>query len=593
MPFSSLYQKYRPQTFSEIIGQPHVSRTLSNAVVRGHVFHAYLFSGPRGTGKTSTARILAKAVNCEKGPTPEPCGQCQACTEIAAGTFPDVFEIDAATHSKVEETRDFLSNVPTGLSALSRKKFYIIDEVHMLSSHAFNALLKTLEEPPEHIVFVLATTEPQKVPPTIAGRCQHFEFRLITPSELAEHYTSVCEKEGIDFEPEAIERVAALARGSVRDGLSILDQLIAATGGHITKESVSSIAGDDETTTSVSLARSIATGDIENCLAVVASLSESGKDFRSFTQHFAAYLRNLMVASYLPTRQTQAVAGVDPQSAEELAEIAKLMGRPSILRCLEITGDVLASMASGGPPQLAFELGVVRMCKPEEAPSLAELARRVEELQEKLVRLERKLASGTARGHESDRERGVSAEEKEGCETVLRPPGASDKEKDLATPKKVPEAASSPLGYPSSQSGTLTNSVSLVSQWEQLLSALKGAKKMKARALLQEARPVEIDGSTLIIEYPEKFEFHAKGAEALRAVIAPEMTSVFGSPLNISARVVSSDESGNSGQEAEDSGKNNQGSENSSPSFPRNRARAREIADKLIKEELGGTPLYD
>jgi DNA polymerase-3 subunit gamma/tau len=584
MPFASLYQKYRPQTFSEIIGQPHVAKTLANAVERGHIFHAYLFSGPRGTGKTSTARILAKAVNCEKGPTPEPCGMCQPCTEIAAGTFSDVFEIDAATHSKVEETRDFLSNVPTGLSALSRKKFYIVDEVHMLSSHAFNALLKTLEEPPEHVVFVLATTEPHKVPPTIAGRCQHFEFRLIPPSDLAEHYKSICQKEAIEFEDEAIQRVAALARGSARDGLSLLDQLLAATGGNITVESVSLLVGDDEVELSAALARSIATGDLEKCLDLLSNLAESGKDYRAFAQRFASYLRNLMVASYLPSKLTQVVASTDPETAVELSDLAKLLGRPAILRCLEIAGEVLSQMASGAPPQLALELGIVRMCRPEESPSAADLAKKIEELSAKLARLEQHRAAEPTRDNLPAKPAAAVGGTRQGS------PGPAP-EAQRRSPTSVASNASHISSKPEDLQARPAEAgagSSLQDLWIRLLAALKDAKKMKAHALLQEATPIDIQDSALVLEYTEKYEYHAKNAETLTDSIADQTKSIFGRPLGIVARVVREPMPESSPTSADESDK-----KSASSSDPEGGDTTVQEIERLVVEELGGTPVPD
>ncbi len=598
MPYASLYQKYRPQTFSEIIGQPHVARTLANSVERGHIFHAYLFSGPRGTGKTSTARILAKAVNCDKGPTSDPCGICQQCKEIAAGTFPDVFEIDAATHSKVEETRDFLSNVPTGLSALSRKKFYIIDEVHMLSSHAFNALLKTLEEPPDHVVFVLATTEPHKVPPTIAGRCQHFEFRLIPPSELAAHYKKICEKEGIEFEPEAVERVATLARGSARDGLSLMDQLVAASGGRLTLESVTSVIGDDEIDISAELAQAIATGDLERCLELSTKISESGKDFRAFTRRFASYLRNLMIASYLPASKTRSIAGVDAETATRLSDTAKLLGRPTILRCIDIVGEVLASMAAGSPPQLELELGLVRMCRPEESPTPGELAKQIQDLAAKLARIEQRATLQSQRGVSSERLSEAPAFSSRASHTEGdhgSKPEKSDRDRESA-PAKKEDPGPAPI-----------DESDLERLWNRFLDMLKAAKKMKARAILLEATAVRIRESRLEIDFPQRLEFHAKNAESLASALEEQMVSVFGRPLKIVSRLVpesppASRQDRIAGEkENEDSrlaqesapasvSLSSESSENEGEGMPDER-KAHELAERLIMNELGGTPI--
>jgi DNA polymerase-3 subunit gamma/tau len=220
--YLSLYRKHRPQTFDEILGQDHVSHTLANAIREDRVAHAYLFTGPRGTGKTSTARILAKALNCVQGPTPSPCGICHSCVSITDGSSMDVIEMDAASHSKVDETREILAGVPIA-TAGGRKKVYVIDEVHMLSSGSFNALLKTLEEPPEHVLFILATTEIHKVIPTIVSRTQRFDFRRVPTDVLEKHLASIAAQESIDVEPEALSVIARHADGGVRDALSALD----------------------------------------------------------------------------------------------------------------------------------------------------------------------------------------------------------------------------------------------------------------------------------------------------------------------------------------------------------------------------------
>src|SRR5918999_2112174 len=242
MAYLSLYRKYRPQTFDEILGQEHVSRTLANAISEDRVAHAYLFTGPRGTGKTSTARILAKALNCENGPTPNPCGVCASCVAIADGSSMDVMEMDAASHSKVDETRDILAGVPLA-TAGGRRKVYVIDEVHMLSTPSFNALLKTLEEPPAHVLFVLATTEAHKVLPTIVSRTQRFDFRRVPAELLEEHLAKIAKLEDIDIDADALGAVARHADGGVRDALSLLDQL-ASFGTHIAAADVAMLLGE-------------------------------------------------------------------------------------------------------------------------------------------------------------------------------------------------------------------------------------------------------------------------------------------------------------------------------------------------------------
>src|ERR671914_2611770 len=242
MAYLSLYRKYRPQTFDEILGQEHVSQTLANAISEDRIAHAYLFTGPRGTGKTSTARILAKALNCERGPTPNPCGKCEPCVAIAGGSSLDVIEMDAASHSKVDETREVLAGVPLA-TAGGRRKVYVIDEVHMLSTPSFNALLKTLEEPPPHVIFILATTEAHKVLPTIVSRTQRFDFRPVPTEVLLDHLAHVAKSESIDIDEAALGVVARHAEGSARDALSMLDQL-GGLGGRVSVEDVDRMLGE-------------------------------------------------------------------------------------------------------------------------------------------------------------------------------------------------------------------------------------------------------------------------------------------------------------------------------------------------------------
>lgn len=530
MGFASLYQKYRPQTFAELVGQPHVAKTLANAVDKGHLFHAYLFSGPRGTGKTSTARILAKAINCVNGPTSRPCGECQPCTEIAAGTFPDVIEIDAATHSKVEETRDFLANVPTGLSMIARKRFYIIDEVHMLSTHAFNALLKTLEEPPEHVTFVLATTEPHKVPATIAGRCQHFEFRLVPSSELVEHYRRICELEGVEYTQGALARVAALARGSVRDGLSILDQLIAATGGKLTEDEVDSLIGPDTLDYSMRLAEAIATGDLEAAIAASIEVGESGHEYRAFAQSFTSFLRELLLVAYLTPRQASAVAGLDPDRAGSLTELSKMYGVGRILRCIQIMGEVLGAMASGSPAQVAFELGLIRMCRPEDDHQPAEIEKRVDSLARKLAVLEKKLAKLDAPAESPVREKSAPNVGMAVIgESASRPASSGTHSGDSSI--KAEPATENEVAVGEADEGKVPDSI--YELWKRFLEELRAENRMREQAIYVDARPESLESDSLVISFPESKMFHVRQAERLAERVSDALGRVFGRPVTL------------------------------------------------------------
>ena len=299
MAFQSLYRKYRPQRFDALVGQDAVTTALRNAVREGRVGHAYLFSGPRGTGKTTSARILAKALNCtDLGADGEPCDACMNCTGIAAGTFPDLIELDAASNRGVQEARDLVSRISLGLGAGSQRKVYILDEVHMLTTEASNTLLKTLEEPPDHVVFVLATTDPQKVLPTIRSRTQHFEFSLLTSADLAAHLAHILDLEGVEYDADALEVVARAAAGSARDSLSLLDQALAHADGRLTAEQVERAFGASPFALRLAVLEAIAGEDPAGVLLRTADLLASGHDPRRIAEDLLRSLRDafLLVA---------------------------------------------------------------------------------------------------------------------------------------------------------------------------------------------------------------------------------------------------------------------------------------------------------
>ncbi|MBR5582397.1 MAG: DNA polymerase III subunit gamma/tau, partial [Phascolarctobacterium sp.] len=299
MAYVTLYRRWRPQDFDTLVGQQAVKTALSNALASGRIAHAYLFAGPRGTGKTSTARILAKALNCDKGPTAHPCGECVNCERITAGTSMDVFEIDAASNRGIEEIktlREQLAFAPVN----GRYKVYIIDEVHMLTTEAFNALLKTLEEPPAHVIFILATTDPHKIPATIHSRCQRFDFRRVTVEEITDHLAMIAERSGINADREALRLIAIQSEGGMRDALSLLDQC-GVMGEQVTATTVREVLGIVGRETLRELVQAIGKQDLSATLEKLNFLLEQGKDVRQVLTELAEYLRALLLYKAAPS----------------------------------------------------------------------------------------------------------------------------------------------------------------------------------------------------------------------------------------------------------------------------------------------------
>ena len=378
----ALYRKYRPSTFEDVVGQEHIERTLKNALEQEKVSHAYLFCGPRGTGKTTMARILAKALLCEKAPTIDPDGTCEECLAIAAGTPPDVYELDAASRTGVENVREEIINRVHYAPTHGSYKIYIIDEVHMLSTAAFNALLKTLEEPPSHVVFILCTTDPQKVPDTIHSRCQRFDFHRLSVDEITARLGAVCVQEGVEFEPEALELISHQAEGGMRNALTSLEQLAAFGEGHVTLDGAHRILGSLDNEGLTEIVQALGKHDAGACFTWVSHYVETGADIAQFVQELAEHMRNLYLMS-LTDADVEISAST---SAREVMESElELFGTERLSRALSVLGDLMKELRATTNSRLAFEIALTRLLRPESDLTLESLSERIEELEMKLL----------------------------------------------------------------------------------------------------------------------------------------------------------------------------------------------------------------
>jgi DNA polymerase-3 subunit gamma/tau len=566
---TSLYRRHRPRTFADVVGQEHVVRTLRNAIAQDRVHHAYLFVGSRGTGKTSMAKILASSLNCVNGPTMTPCGVCESCRSIAEATSLDVIEMDAASNNSVDDIRDLREKV--AFAPLSgRHKVYILDEAHMLSTAAWNAFLKTLEEPPPHTIFVLATTEAGKVLPTVVDRCHRFDFSRPTQGQIAGVLRRVAEAEGIEIPEAASALIARSATGSFRDALGTLEQLVAYSGNAIALEDVLAVLGAADADLLFGAVDAVAAGNARGALHAAARLADSGRDVGRFFGDLEAHLRGLMVVQTLG--EVPAELAVSAEQDERLAEQARRVGAAEVLRLLDLVAAALRAMKDGADPRTQLELALVKAAQPEYDPSVKALLARLERLEragdapEPLGRRaegagRRPEEPATAAGRAAaaaalamSPEPQPTAMTASASRSASPEPGAHGPQQPAAA---APEASAVVAASAELDGGPTVTAVAVIEPdgevsepevrvgveldldgvaevWPAVLANMQDRSPM-LHALMENARPSGLDGGELTLSWAESAAFSKRKAEepACRAQIAEAIRAVTGSSLRL------------------------------------------------------------
>jgi len=531
--YQSLYRKYRPQSPDEVIGQEHVVRALVGAIREGRLAHAFLFCGPRGTGKTSTARILARMVNCEKGPTAEPDGTCEQCLRIRDGSHLDVVEIDAASHGGVDDARELRERAPTA-PVMGREKVYIIDEAQRLSREAFDALLKIFEEPPPGVRFVLATTEPHKMPATIVGRCQRFDFRRVGVDLLADHLEWVAKQEGTMLSRPAAELLARQSEGSVRDALSLLDQSAVLGGGEITADTVGALIGAPQGDVQFELADAVAVQDVATVFELMDRLVQEGHDLRHLTGVVLGHFRDLLVARSAPGEpQALDVSGED--HARLVAQAAKFT-MAELSRVISLLLAAQTDLRWTTSPRLTVELALVRATLPEADPNPAGLLARLE-------RLERWAGVEGGAGREGggiapagqpppnpSLRDSAAPTEPSGRQAVTPPKPRTRKAAEAATADVVAEAVPEEPGatVPHAPSAEGLDLQTIRRSWPRLLERLSERRQMILRANLESVTAAAYDGTTLDLAFPPGRKFSVQKVQDKQDELRQAFTDVFG-----------------------------------------------------------------